>query len=146
MKHGTGRRETDELFTIRDVDAWAYSTLINSTGCAVDDQAVSIMVKRRVAQRDRRADRCIARRPSTDAKQNHRITTRIITRLIRPLRGDGDEMRRGIGPHRQQVRPCVLGGFRAEVSQLNGNTHDRTLRRTGLNAQTPRHTRLANSR
>jgi hypothetical protein len=32
------------------------------------------------------------------------------------------------------------------VSQLNGNTHDRTLRRTGLNAQTPRHTCLANSR
>jgi hypothetical protein len=131
VEYGTGRRETDELLTIRDVDPRASYTLINSTGRAVDDQAVSIVIERRVAQCDRRAGRCIARRPSTDGQQNRRTRTRTRTRtrLVRPLRRNGDEMRRGIGPHRQQVRPCVLGGFRTEVSQLNGNTHDRTLRR-----------------
>jgi hypothetical protein len=134
VEHCSGRRETDELLTIWDVEAWASYILINGTGRAVDNQAVSIVIERRVAQRDRRAGRCIALRPSTDGQQNRRTSTSTSTstRLLRPLRGDGDEMRRGIRPHRQQVRPCVLGGLRTEVSQLNGNTHDRTLRRLAI--------------
>ena len=75
MKHSTGRRKTDQLLAVRDVDVQVSCTVISSTSGAIDNQAVAVVIERRVAQRDRGASHSMTRRATTDRQQNHRTRT-----------------------------------------------------------------------
>lgn len=80
---------------------------------SIHDQAVAVMIKRRITQRHLQTGRRVPCRARADRHQQN---------VLVPSRRQAHQMWRRIGSYGEQIRPRIVPRLRLQISQLNRNT------------------------